>query len=320
MKRKHSLAYYIVIFVMVQIIWLSIAGLWISRFVINNVIFNKIGETYSIKIPDGGAVAMLVIGLSLLVLALAGMSLLFRFLNHQFNLTQLYDNFISSITHELKTPISSIQLYIDTLKKREMPAEQRMRFLENIEKDTEKLTELINNVLTVSRLEQKARIYNSQVLNCDELLQKFAADNDLNINLTIKNYVTNPQIFFDKTAFFQILTNLVDNSVKYSHEKPEILIALSRDKKWINLLYRDNGIGIPKSQRRKVFKKFYRYAERENPNVKGTGLGLYLIREMMKYHSGNIKLLKPQESRGAAFLLKFPVYKKKLAKKLMRTT
>ncbi len=323
MQKKHSLAYYIVIFVIVQVIWLSIAGLWISRFIINNVRFNKIGEEYAIQIPDGGAVAILVIGLSLLVLALAGMSMLFRFLNVQFNLARLYDNFIANITHELKTPISSMQIAMDTIKTRNLDQNTQQKFLANIEEGTQKLKNLIDNILVISRLEQKVQIFDCGVVEAEDLIKenikKLAAEYAVHIHLT-SDLTPKTTIVFNKMAFFLIMKNLVDNSIKYSKHDVRILINLSHHKKWIKIVYQDNGSGIPPKMHRKIFRKFYRGKNRNISNVKGTGLGLYLVRELVKYHGGKIKILKNKEKQGTTFQIKLPQYplkKKKYLKKLL---
>ncbi len=311
MRKKHSLAYYIVIFIIVQMIWLSIAGLWISRFVINNVIFKKIGERYSAQIPDGGAMAMLIIGLSLLVLALAGMSMLFRFLNIQFNLARMYDIFIANITHELKTPITSMQISTDTLKSRKMDEETRQKFLNNIAQNTQKLKDLIDNILVLSRLEQKLQIYNCKLLNASAFLNEVIdkTQKDFTVSIRIENQLHGEeQIVFDEMAFRHILKNLLENSVKYTLDGPLVNIKLASAKKWVIMIYCDNGTGISGSMRRKVFRKFYRGENRNIPNVKGTGLGLFLVREILKYHGGKIKILKQKKESGTCFRILLPRY------------
>lgn len=324
MRKKHSLAYYIVVFVIVQVIWLSIAGLWISRFVINNVIFNKIGEEYSAHIPDGGAVAILVIGLSLLVLALAGMSMIFRYLNVQFNLARLYDNFIANITHELKTPLAAMQISLDTLKKRQLDTETRDKFLGSIEADTQKLKDLIDNVLVVSRLEQKLLIYNCTVHNADELVGKGIEKirQIYNVDIDYRYDAEEQQkIVFDEMAFGHVLKNLVDNSIKYSTGEVRVKLRVSQYKKWLRFIYSDNGLGIDAKMRGKVFNKFYRGQNKNNPCVKGTGLGLYLVKEILKYHGGKIKIIKPgKEATGTTFKILLPIFglkKKRYLKQLM---
>ena len=314
MKKKHSLAYYIVIFIFVQIIWLSIAGLWISRYVINNVIYNRIGETYSVKIPDGGAVEMFIIGLSLILLAATGMSMLFRYLNVQFNLARLYDIFIANITHELKTPISSMQISMDTLKKKNLDDTTRDKFLSNIENDTKKLKNLIDNVLVVSRLEQKMQIFDCRVRNAqvlfEQLIEKIKNENDL-VLIFKSDIPEDLEMVVDENALLVIFKNLVDNSIKYSVENTQVSISVSQYKKWISIICQDNGVGIPKKMRGKIFKKFYRGANKDLPNVKGTGLGLYLVKEIMKFHGGNIKIVNSENENGTKFQMLIPIFGKK---------
>lgn len=319
MKKKDSLAYYIVIFVLVQVTWLSVAGLWITRFVINNVIHHQIGERFSVTVPDGGAVAIFVIGLTLIVLAAIGMSLLFRYLNVQFNLARLYDGFIANITHELKTPISSMQISVDTLKKKNLESDTRSKFLSIIEKDTKKLKDLIENVLVVSRLEQKMQIFDCKVRNAQVLLEnvlgKIRDEYDFELSLETE-LPEETEVVFDENAFYTIIKNLVENSIKYSLENARIQIRVTIEKNWVVINYRDNGIGIPKNLRRKVFRKFYRGENKNLPNVKGTGIGLYLIKETMKFHAGKINLIASES--GVAIRLRIPVFGKKKTRYLLQ--
>ena len=286
------------------------------------MIYNQIGEQFSVKIPDGGAVAMFVVGLFLIALAAAGMSMLFRYLSVQFNLARLYDSFIANITHELKTPIASMQISMDTLKKNNLDDITRNKFLANIEDGTKKLKNLIDNVLVVSRLEQKMQIFDCRVRNAQILLEQVIEkiNNENNLLLDFNSDVHEDiEMVFDETAFLIILKNLVDNSIKYSVENAKISISVSEYKqKWISIIYHDNGVGIPKKMQRRIFRKFYRGENKDIPNVKGTGLGLYLVKEILKFHGGSIKIVSSENEIGTKFQIMLPVFGKKKTRYLKK--
>ncbi|HMA62320.1 MAG TPA: HAMP domain-containing sensor histidine kinase, partial [bacterium] len=216
MNKKYSLFYYIFIFVMVQLIWLAIVGLWIARYVANHLILKKIGERYSVHIPYTGSVSILVIGLSLLVLAIIGMSLLFRHLNIQFKRTRMYDNFIANVTHELKTPLSSIKLYLDTIFKRDLPPEQIKKFANRMQDETSRLNELINKILDVAKIDQKEKEYSCEVRKVktvfDEMFEELQElYNSVDIKTEIE--VQSDEIIIDEEAFLSLFKNLIDNSI-----------------------------------------------------------------------------------------------------------
>jgi len=311
MNKKYSLIYYIIIFVVVQLIWLAIVGLWIARYVANHMILKKIGERYSIHISYTGSVSILVIGLGLLVLAIIGMSLLFRHLNLQFKRTKMYDDFIANVTHELKTPLASINLYLDTITKRDVSEEQLNNFINRMQKDTNRLNELINKILDVAKIDQKEKEYSCQVKDTTDLFKKVFDElqiqyPDINININIEE--DDSQCLLDREAILTVLKNLVDNSRKYSKEGPEIKIKLWTTKNWIKITYIDNGIGIPAGDEKKIFNKFYRSDKKKFGKVGGSGLGLYIVKEIIKYHRGKIKATSEGIEQGTKFIIDLPRY------------
>lgn len=311
MNKKYSLIYYVIIFVVVQLIWLAIVGLWIARYVANHMILKKIGERYSIHISYTGSVSILVIGLSLLVLALVGMSLLFRYLSIQFKRTRMYDNFIANVTHELKTPLSSIKLYLDTLYKRNLPREKINKFVNRMQDDTNRLNELINKILDVAKIDQKEKEYSCKIEKTEQvfkdIFKKLEKQYD-RIHITTNVEQNESKCAVDRKAMLTVFKNLIDNSLKYSREEPEINIELLTNKNWLQIKYQDNGIGIPSSDEKQIFNKFYR-SKRENfKNVRGSGLGLYIVREIIKYHKGRIKASSQDIMEGTVFTIEIPQY------------
>ncbi|MDZ7764496.1 MAG: histidine kinase dimerization/phospho-acceptor domain-containing protein [Melioribacteraceae bacterium] len=155
-KKINSYFYFILIFILAQLAWMALLGLWIYWYVSNSIIFEKVGDQLSPQIKIDGPNIFLFVGGIILIVAIAfGMSVIFRNLNVQLRLTRLYDNFISNVTHELKSPLASIQLYLETLNSRELTPENKRKFINYMINDAERLNGLINSILEISRLEQK---------------------------------------------------------------------------------------------------------------------------------------------------------------------
>ena len=173
MKKRINLFQPLLIFILAQLAWLSLVGLWIYWYVSNYQILNKISENLLPQIVSQNInVAALVWGLILLVLILVGMYFIFIFLTKQINITRLYDNFIASISHELKSPLASIQLHLETLKLREVPKIKQSEFFDLMAKDTHRLRNLINSILDISQIEQKKMSYNYQVFSAKNIFLK----------------------------------------------------------------------------------------------------------------------------------------------------
>ncbi|MFH1249668.1 MAG: HAMP domain-containing sensor histidine kinase [bacterium] len=313
MTKRYSSAKHIVIFVIVQLAWLAVLGLWIARYVSNNMVLKEIDQRYAINISTGGNVAVLVIGLALITAATAGMWILFRYLNFHFHQTRLYDNFISSITHELKTPLTSIQIYLETLNSYEdISSEQIQSFVEKMHTETVRLNKMINSILEVGRLETSNATYNCRIMSADETLKAIWENLRVQFNLEKGQFQTDgnsqSQVVMDQTAIRLVFENLIDNSLKYSPDNPRIEIQLSDSDKHIQIRYRDYGNGIPQLQLKKIFKKFYRITDIQNPSVKGTGLGLYLVKGIVNFHGGHITADIPVDNIGLLFDIEFPRY------------
>lgn len=156
MRRRHSFVYNLVIFVLAQLVWLAVLLLWIYWYVKNNIIFEQVGETISPQIIyDAPSVFPFVGGIVLLVGLSFSLVLIFRHLNVQIRLTALYDNFIANVTHELKSPLSSIQLYLETLNSRDVPEEKKKEFYGLMMRDAERLKNLINSILEIAVMEKR---------------------------------------------------------------------------------------------------------------------------------------------------------------------
>jgi two-component system, OmpR family, phosphate regulon sensor histidine kinase PhoR len=327
MRGKHSLFYHILIFILAQLVWLSLLGIWIYWYVSNYIVFEKVGEEVSPQlIYDVQNALPFVLGLILLIGLSLITSLIFRHLNVQLRLTKLYDNFIGNVTHELKSPLSSIQLYLETLKQRDVPLEKRKEFIDMMMKDADRLQSLINSILEISAQEKKRLFQDYQVYQADLFVKELIEESFLKFRVGKESYrITGEapcQIVAGKDAMKVVFDNLVDNAVKYSVQKVQIIVSLSCNSKKITILFTDFGIGIAAKEHKKIFGKFYRIYNKEIPNVKGTGLGLYRVKEIIRAHSGKITVASEGDDKGASFKIELPAYSelsKRKLKKLLKT-
>ena len=164
MKKQNSVIYHVIVFTLAQLSWFSVLGLWIYWYVSNYIILTEAGERISSQlISEGTHIAALISGIILLVAISVGMSLIFIYLNRQTNITRLYDNFIGNVTHELKSPLSSIQLHLETMSQRNIPGDTQRQFISLMLKDAQRLNDLITSILDISGLEQRKMAYDYQL-------------------------------------------------------------------------------------------------------------------------------------------------------------
>lgn len=316
MKQPRSFVYHILMFVIAQFAWLSLLGLWIYWYVTNYIFMAQVGDQLSPQfVPDGRNLLALIGGVVLLITLSVFMSILFHRLNLWFNLTRLYDNFIANVTHELKSPLASIQLYLETMRIRELTPEKQQEFIQLMLKDTSRLNTLINAILEIPALEQKKIAHNFHIYDMKPLIERIASDavEQFQLPADALEYAGNSscKCVVDQEAIKIVLNNLIDNSIKYSIGPVHIRIQWMCSSKQMIITYSDTGIGISEKDKSKVFQKFIRINRNNIPSVKGTGLGLYWAREIIKYHGGKIYVKNIPHKTGATFCIELPIYREK---------
>lgn len=316
-RRKHYFVNNLVIFVLAQLVWLALLGLWIYWYVSNYLIFEQVGETVSPQINiDTPSVFPFVGGIVLLVGLSFSLVLIFRHLNVQIRLRRLYDNFIDNVTHELKSPLSSIQLYLETLVSRDVPQEKRKEFYELMMKDTARLQNLINSILEISKIESKKKRSSFTLHQANEFLPKLIEDSAAQFRLNrndLKLETTGScEIEVDAGSFKIVFDNLIDNAIKYSTGSLKLEVKIICNQKKLEITFKDNGIGLPSNEQKKIFQKFYRIYDKDIPNVKGTGLGLYWVKEIIKNHKGKITAHSEGKAKGTTINIVLPVRKSKV--------
>jgi len=328
MKKRHSLFYLIVAFVFAQIAWMGLLGLWIYWYVSNYIIFEQVGDKLSPQIMiDAPKVGVFVFGIILIVLIAIAVFFIFRNLTVQMKVTRLYDNFIANVTHELKSPLSSIQLYLETLRLKNVHPEKQKEFYDIMIRDANRLKKLMDSILEVTRLEQKRIAHNYHVFDADTIFRQLISDAVEQFRISDSSIRIEGEVkskcVIDKDAMQIVFDNLIDNAIKYSAETVEINIHLSRFQKKISLEFSDRGIGLEPKNYKKIFHKFQRVDNKNIPNVKGTGLGLYWVKEIIKFHGGKISVTSNVINQGSCFRIELPVYqpsKKFYGTSLLRQT
>jgi signal transduction histidine kinase len=222
------------------------------------------------------------------------------------NLANQQRNFLLSITHELKSPIASIQLIIQTYQMRKLENSQKEALLNSAYKESERLNELVNNLLLSAKLETSYKPILEDInvsIFLDDIISKFNLKFPL-VNIEYQRSEV-PLLKADKQGLVSVLTNLLENAVKYSQNQP--IIYLKNDFIDDNFVFEigDNGRGIPHAEKKKIFEKFYRIGDEETRKTKGTGLGLYIVDQIIKAHKGTISVL-DNTPAGTIFRINFP--------------
>lgn len=241
-------------------------------------------------------------GGTFLVLIIIGSLFVYRAVRKQVLLSQQQQNFMMAVTHELKTPIAVAQLNLETLQKRRLDEAQQQKLISNSLLETNRLNTLTNNILVASQLEMGTYRLNRQPLNFTELVNGCVLNFKNRFPARMLTLTAGPDIMTDgETTLLQMLVNnLLDNAIKYSPREAPVHVGLAKNNHKLVLTVADEGEGIPDEEKKNVFEKFYRIGSEATRKAKGTGLGLYLCRKIVKDHNGTIAIQNNQP-KGAVF-------------------
>ena len=244
-------------------------------------------------------------------LTLFGGYLLLRDVQRDLRLAELRAQFVSSVSHELKTPLTAIRMFAETLQSGRLDAPMRADYLETIVNESERLTRLLNNVLDFSRIEQGVKAYQRQRASLADIVR--LAARTMTYPLAQQGFVievdadeTLPPVDVDADALEQAILNLLTNAVKYSGESRRIELQLARDGADAVISVRDRGIGISPADQQHIFEKFYRAPGPAAERISGTGLGLTIVDHIVQAHGGRVTV-ESSPGHGSTFAVRLPI-------------
>jgi signal transduction histidine kinase len=293
----------------IQLVWITVVVFWIYWFIGKHNEFRQLAEKYRPELLGQGANwPVMVEGLVMLVLILIGVYVIFVYWNRQSNLYVQQRNIISQVTHELKSPLASIQLHLETIRLRR-PSEERLdSFVSTMLADTDRLHYLINNLLMAARLEQRRKQSERRLTDLSQLIDEHIERERGTLpqggSITFE---AEPSLkaLVDPEEMGMAVRNLFENAVLYSPQSPEISVKLVKNGTWLYLSVQDHGRGLDRTELKKVFERFYR-AQPPGDNVRGTGLGLYIVESVIKGHGGTVVVTSDGPGKGCTFTAKFP--------------
>ena len=301
MLSRRSLSLPIILGIVMILLLVVLTAGWISLSVLGMLEAGRFAGVYWVLLTVGTMfIAMLLVGVILyLVLSIKAI-----------NLNRQQSNFIDSVTHELKSPIASMKLYLQTLGRRQVDEEERAGFYRFMLDDLERLDQLINQLLEAGRVESGRSIGEVEAVEVPELLRACAASvcQHHQVPLEAIRFRLEPCTVWARRAdLAMIFRNVLDNAVKYAGEVPEVVVECRRqagNRMFVRIT--DNGPGIPPRMRRKVFGRFVRLGwelERKKP---GTGLGLHIVQTLVRQLRGRVRILGRPTGRGTVLELELP--------------
>ena len=241
------------------------------------------------------------------VILFTGFLVTYRSFNKEIQVGNQQKNFLLSITHELKTPIASLKLYLQTLLKRDLDRAKQKEIIGKSIKDADRLNGLVENILLATKIDDNGFPLNPEELDLSGMMETATLDllessgKEVDVEFFIQ-----PDVTFkgDKDAFDSILQNLISNALKYAPEGTTMCVTLVQKGGETALSISDEGPGVSNAESEKIFEKFYRSGNEETRSQKGTGLGLYIVRKLVEQHNGMIQV-QPNKPKGSIFVASF---------------
>lgn len=314
MKKKPSfiaLFYFLVGYVVLQFFW------WAY------LLINLSVELIKAKAPFNGYTAEDVLTLSrnktwmiigegsvFIMLLAIGLYQIRKSILKEVALAQQQQNFMMAVTHELKSPLAAIKLQLQTLIKRDnLSPEQKNLLITNAAADADRLTNLTENILTATNIEQAQLTLATEPIALkdfvEELIKPYQFNTKLQFNITIADH---HKIIADRNAMHSIFINLIENSIKYADKNGQINISSEKKTDTLQIIFQDKGPGFSKEESKLVFQQFYRGGNELTRSAKGTGLGLFIVKQLIKQMKGDINI-QSNYTKGASFCMLLPLAK-----------
>jgi len=264
---------------------------------------------------NGRRIALDVLGVFLFAILIAGVVLNTVFLVREIRRNERQDSFLNAVTHELKTPIASVRLYLDTLQRHPIDELQRQHFYATMRSDTDRLLATVEQVLKAGELGQRERVQRRSRIELNVLVAE-CITTALSRHHLPADAIQLDDVPGDVRLFISAnpedlrtaVLNLLDNAVKYSPQGVHVRCRLSIEHyTWAVLSITDTGLGIQPHDLRRIFKRFYRAASNDRVKIKGTGLGLFLVRTIVRQHGGDVRATSEGPGKGSTMILKLPL-------------
>ncbi len=237
--------------------------------------------------------------------------IIFTYYQKNLQLYRMQHNFINNFTHELKTPVTSLKLYLETFLKHQLSREEQEKYIGYMLLDAARLSDNISRILNLAQIEGKSFQEELAIIDLVEATKLFLKNNRhlfQESDIQVHNLSGQKVIYGVKLSLYEILLmNLLTNAIKYNRsDRPKVNITFVREGRTLLICFTDNGIGIDKANLKKIFKKFYQIGRSENMSAKGTGIGLYMAENIARLHKGKIIAESNGEGMGATFTLRLP--------------
>lgn len=240
----------------------------------------------------------------------SGLIIVFQDISKEHRLDEMRKDFVANVSHELKTPLTTIKTYAETLYENEMDRDTNKRFLEIINSETNRMTRLVQDLLELSNIDNKSSIVNLERLFLDSFLKNCIRSLEVmrvekNITLELNNNNENLEIINHRDSLEKIFINILSNAYKYSDHNGHVLVEVMDFKESFSITIKDDGIGIPYADQKHIFERFYRVEKGRSRKAGGTGLGLSISKELVEKLDGTI-LIKSRPNVGTEVILTFP--------------
>ncbi|MCK5267753.1 MAG: HAMP domain-containing histidine kinase, partial [Spirochaetes bacterium] len=250
--------------------------------------------------------------ITLIIILVFGTAMITRIVNHEMEILKIKSDFVSSVSHEFKTPLTSMKSLTERMEKGKVIQPAKMKqYISIISRDIDKLIRLVSNILNFSKIEAGKKLYKMEKTDITTWLtkaittyKKESIDSELNIHIQIGNNI--PAIHIDKDAMEQAIFNLLDNAIKFSPGTMKAEVTLERNHNSVIIKIKDRGLGIEDDEKDKIFEKFYRGNRAVKYSIKGTGLGLALVKYTVEAHNGHIEV-KDEPGWSAIFMITLPI-------------
>jgi signal transduction histidine kinase len=305
----------VTIFLYIQVLWILLMVIWIRWYVEEYWQFLKMAEGLRAQVElEGFDWLPLLVGGLLLALILAGSTVIFIYWTKQHRLNRMQVAFVSNVTHELKSPVASIQLALETMALRSLSNDRKQEYIDMMLDDTERLSTLIDRILGAARIEKKRSRYELETVSMRHFLNEVLEEDrhlyEKEGRTIVLEKGRDSRVAIDRSAMRIVLNNLLENAARFSPPNTTIRLKSHRELRSCRFDVIDNGSGINGKDLKNIFKMFWRSSEDPDSRVRGTGLGLYIVQNIVKDHRGKVWASSPGIGRGSVFSVRIPRIRK----------